>query len=360
MTRKRFLSTLFLTLLAGLAAFGCEKKEPDMPPIPRPGPPPGGNITTGGPTTTGQKFKVVFIPKNTGNPFFDVVSEGFKKSASELGFEYDMVGPSSGDATSQIPIIKAQIQQGVNAIAISANSPDAVAPALKEAQSKGIKVITLDADTTGHEDAREAFVMPVDFANIGKSQIELMGSLIGYKGDFAILSATTDAPNQNMWIQGMKEALASDPKYKDMKLVDTVYGDDKEEKSLTEANALLTKYPNLKGILAPTSVGVTKAAQAVEQAKAAPRVQVTGLGLPSQMSVYIQNGTVQKFALWDPAQMGYVGGYLLNGLLKGEIKAGEGTTFKAGTTEHKFGPKNVVIAGEPLVFDKANIAQYKF
>src|SRR5690242_15674838 len=117
MTRKRFISALLLTTLAALAAFGCEKQAPE---VPKPGPtPPGGTTATGGPAN-GQKFKVVFIPKNTGNPFFDVVSEGFKKSASELGFDYDMVGPASGDATSQIPIIKAQIQQGVNAIAISA------------------------------------------------------------------------------------------------------------------------------------------------------------------------------------------------------------------------------------------------
>jgi rhamnose transport system substrate-binding protein len=322
----------------------------------------GGTSTTSatGTAGTGGGYKVVYIPKNTGNSYFDPVITGFEKAGKELGYEFTTVAPATADATSQISFVKEQIQRGVNAIAISPNSPDALKPVLKEARDKGIKVVTVDADVDGGSAVRDASVLPVDFSIIGKNQIELMSSLIGGKGEFAILSATTDAPNQNSWIKGMKETL-KDPKYKDMKLVDIVYGDDEPQKSQRETEALLTKYPNLKGIIAPTSVGLGAAAQALETAQAAQRVQLTGLGLPNQMRSFVEKGTVKKLALWDPEAMGYTTGYLFDGLIKKDLKTTAGTTFKAGTLgEKKIGANGTVVAGPPLVFEKSNIGKYKF
>src|SRR5262245_38212312 len=171
-----------------------------------------------------SKIRIVYIPKNTGNPYFDPMIDGFRKAASETGMEFDTVAPATADATSQIPLVQAQVQRGVNVIAISPNSTDALNEVFKEAMAKGVIVVTVDSDLTGNEQCRNAGVLTVDPQTVGRSQIELMGSLIGYKGKFAILSATTEAPNQNMWIGYMKEAL-KDPKYKDMELVGIVYGD---------------------------------------------------------------------------------------------------------------------------------------
>lgn len=344
-------------VLAGLAILpvvlslgACTKGEPS-------GGAAGGSAASGSP---GKSLKIVFIPKNTGNPYFDAVSKGFEKAARERGFEFSTLGPSAADATSQIPFIKQQVQQQVSAIAISPNSPDAVRGALKEAIARGVRVVTVDADTEGFEDAREAFVQPADFGEIGKSQIELMGELTGYEGEFAILSATTDAPNQNAWIAGMKEAL-KDPKYAKMKLVEIAYGNDDPQKSLTESQALLTKHPNLRGILAPTSVGVVAAAQAVETAKAAERVSVTGLGTPNQMRRFVEEGIVKKFQLWDPADAGYLAGHLLVDLIEGKVKAQPGGKFTAGTLgERAFKEKNVTIGGPLVTFDKSNIGEYRF
>ncbi|HEX8465609.1 MAG TPA: rhamnose ABC transporter substrate-binding protein [Abditibacterium sp.] len=311
-------------------------------------------------SATGTKFKIVYIPKNTGNSYFEPVIAGFRKASEELGYDFTTVAPATAEATSQIPFIKQQVQRGVNAIAISPNSPDALKPVLKEAMAKGIKVVTIDADLEGNEDARDAVVLPVDFSIIGKSQVDLMSGLIGGKGDIAILSATTDAPNQNFWIRGMKTTL-KEPKYTGMKLVEIVYGDDEPQKSQRETEALLTKYPKLRGIIAPTSVGLVAAAQALETAQAAKRVQLTGLGMPTQTRRFVQNGTITKLALWNPEEMGYTAAYLIDGMLKGTIKPATGGSFKIGTRgERKFGKNNTVIAGPPLVFDKANIEKFNF
>ena len=335
--------------LGALCLAGCAKSG-DAPTTVSAGSPAG---------NAGAKTSVVYIPKNTGNAYFDSVITGFQKAAKEKNLDFTTVAPATADATSQIPFIKQQIQRGVKAIAITPNSPDALKPVLKQARDKGIKIIAVDADLEKNEDARDAVVLPVDFSVIGRSQIELLGDLIGNQGEIAILSATTDAPNQNSWIKGMKAAL-QDPKFSKMKLVEIVYGDDEPQKSQRETEALLTKYPNLKGIIAPTSVGLVAAAQALETAQAAKRVQLTGLGLPNQMRRFVQNGTVKKFALWNPEKMGYAAGVLMSDLLAGNGKTDADSTIKVGEDTLKFGEKGTLVAGPPLVFDAKNIGDYKF
>jgi rhamnose transport system substrate-binding protein len=211
-------------------------------------------------------------------------------------------------------------------------------------------------------------VLPTDFDKLGASQIELLGSMINYEGKFAILSATTDAPNQNYWIAGMKEAL-KDPKYSKMELADIVYGDDKPEKSRKEAESLLTKYPDLRGILAPTSVGVEQAAKTIEASGVYPGgpnakgagVVVTGLGTPLQMKSYLDKGIIQKVALWSPPDEGCVTAYLAASAAQGKVKLEAGQSFDVPNLGSRtLGKNNVVITGPPVVFTKDNVGQYQF
>jgi rhamnose transport system substrate-binding protein len=313
-----------------------------------------------GGAASAEKGTIVYIAKNQGNPYFDPLIDGFKKAVEENGYTFASQSPDTADATSQLRIVKDQIQLKASAIAISPNSTDALNTVFDEAMSKSIPVVTVDSDLTGNEQHRSVGVITVDVQSVGEGQIELLGSLINYEGKFAILSATTDAPNQNAWIVVMKETLKK-PKYAKMELVEIVYGNDEPQKSVTEAESLLTKHVDLKGIIAPTTVGIRSAAQVVQNAKQADSVFVTGLGLPSEMRGFIKDGTVKAFALWNPYDEGYLAGQVASQLAAGTLKPAPGVMFNAGTLgERTFKENNVVVTGPPFVFTKENIDQFKF
>ena len=286
------------------------------------------SLVLGGAALAQDPLKIVYIGKNTGNPYFDSITGGFVDACASLGCEFEFVAPATAEATSQIPFIEAQIQRGVNVIAIAPNSPDALNQVLEDAQSKGILVLTVNGDITGTEDKRDASILPVNFDIVGRDQVEMVGSLINYEGEIAILSATTEAPDQNKWIVGMNETLKSDPKYAKMTLVATVYGDDQPEKSTAEMEALLANFPNLRGVIAPTTVGIAAAAQVVQSRGIAETVKVTGLGLPSEMRDFVKDGTVTAFQLWSPYNEGWLAVHFALGLLDGSIKNEVGGTFE--------------------------------
>lgn len=307
-------------------------------------------------------IKIVYIGKNTGNPYFDSITGGFEDACKAKGCEFEFVAPATAEATSQIPFIEAQIQRGVNVIGIAPNSPDALNQVLDDARSKGILVLTVNGDLTGNESHRDATILPVNFDIVGRDQVEMVGSLIGYEGEIAILSATTEAPDQNKWIVGMNETLKSDPKYAKMSLVATVYGDDQPEKSTTEMEALLSNFPNLKGVIAPTTVGIAAAAQVVQSRGIADKVAVTGLGLPSEMRDFIKDGTVKAFQLWSPYNEGWLAVHFALGVMDGSIKNEVGSTFDVpnlGTVTINAN-NSINTQAELTTFNAENIDQFNF
>ena len=282
--------------------------------------------------TPGKAEKMVLLPKFLGILPFDQAHKGAEEAAKELQnpTPLQFLGPTPQNSVAgQIEIVTNATTQGVNAIMISNNSGDQIVPAAKAAQAKGIKVVTWDSPIPSAE-GEDVFVAQVDFAQIGKVMADMTLDLTGPAGGkFAILSASPDAANQNAWIAAMKTAL-KDPKYAKLNLVDTVYGNDESEKSYTQAQALVDKYPDLKVIVAPTSVGIVAAAKALQDEKLCDKVKVTGLGLPSEMLAYTKNGCGPEFALWSFVDLGYLAYYTAYALATGELKAEEGAKFKAG------------------------------
>ncbi|MCX7026087.1 MAG: substrate-binding domain-containing protein, partial [Spirochaetes bacterium] len=241
------------------------------------------------------KFAIVF--KNTGNPYGEKQLEGFKNGIEEQGFEAILRSPDLPTAEAQIQIIEQLIAQKVAAICIVGNDYNALTPVLKKATAAGIKVFSLDSSV--EPAARLVHVNQADSEKIGKTLVQAAKDMAGGKGEIAILSATSQASNQNIWIDFMKKELAK-PEFKDIKLVKVAYGDDLRDKSVSETEGLLRSYPNLKVIIAPTTVGIAAAGKVLTDKGLKGKVALTGLGLPSEMAEYIENGVCGYMFLWNP------------------------------------------------------------
>lgn len=303
-------------------------------------------------------LKLAFLPKQINNPYEKIVDDAGIKAAGEFGGKGKEVGPSDSSASSQVSYINTLIQQRQDAILIAANDPNAVCGPLKQAMKKDIKVVAYDSDTA--KECRQLFINQASSEEIGRSQIQHIAEQLDYKGEIAILSATQNATNQNTWIEFMKDELKK-PKYKNMKLVKTAYGDDDDQKSFQETQGLLKAYPNLKGIISPTTVGIAAAARYISDSSYKGKVVINGLGTPNQMRKYIKDGTVEQFSLWDPKKLGYLGSYAAAALASGQITGAEGEKFKAGELgEYTIGKDGEVILGPPTVFNQDNIDDFDF
>ncbi|MFF5262741.1 rhamnose ABC transporter substrate-binding protein [Actinomadura viridis] len=303
-------------------------------------------------------LKIAFLPKQVNNPYETIVDNAGIAAAKEYGGEAKEVGPSDASASSQVSYINTLVQQRHDAILIAANDENAVCGPLKAAMAKNVKIVAYDSDTA--KDCRNLFINQASSEEIGRSQVKLLSDQIGGKGEIAILSATANATNQNTWIKFMQDELKK-PEYSGLKLVKIAYGDDDDQKSFQQTQGLLQAYPNLKGIISPTTVGIAAAARYIGGSKYKGKVTLTGLGTPNQMRQFIKDGTVKQFALWDPKNLGYLASYAAAALASGQITGAEGEKFKAGKLgERTIGANGEVILGPPTVFDAKNIDQYNF
>ena len=321
---------------------------------------------TGAPTATGVKSgqTVYFIPKDTQNPYEVLADVGGQKALKEVGGKVVVSSGTADTAAAQIPSIQAAIQAHAAAIVIAANDPSALCPSLNQAAQAGIKIVSFDSDISCGNSPAHLFINQADTETIGTSEVDLLAKEINSTGQIAILSAAASATNQNAWIGYMKQELK---KYPNMKLVSTVYGNDDPATSLTVLQGLLSAYPNLKGIISPTTVGISTAGQYLSTHKdVAAKVTLTGLGLPSQMKSYVKDGTVKSFELWNPSNLGYLAGYAAVSLASGSASLQAGSTFKAGTLgtfkvlAPAAGTGASVVLGPPTVFDASNIDQFNF
>jgi rhamnose transport system substrate-binding protein len=300
--------------------------------------------------------KIALVVKSLGNGFFDAANKGAQEAAGEIGgVEVIYTGPTTASAEGQIEIINSLIAQGVNAIAISANDPDALVPALKRAMDAGITVISWDSGVAA--EGRSVHLNPSDTGLIGETIIKLAADYLPEGGDVAILSASSTATNQNAWIEAAKAILPT--KFPNINLVATVYGDDDSVKSTNEAKGLIASYPNLKAIIAPTTVGVVAAAQVVTDDGLIGKINVTGLALPSEFKQFIDNGSSQAVALWNPIDLGYSAVMIANQLVTGAATAEPGATISIGRVGSiTLGDDLSAAMAAPFTFDKSNIEEF--
>jgi rhamnose transport system substrate-binding protein len=280
----------------------------------------------------GQDVKMMLLPKFLGILPFDQANKGAQEAAAELQnpTAFDFVGPTAENSVAgQIEFVTNAPAADYDVVMLSNNSGEQIVPAAVAAQEAGTRVVTWDSPIPTGE-GESLFVAQVEFDETGQVMAEMARSILGDDGGkFAVLSASPDAANQNTWIAAMEKALEN-PEYDNIELLETVYGDDQSEKSYDQAQALLSKYPDMELIMAPTSVGIVSAAKAVQDEGLCDEVKVSGLGAPAELLEYTQNGCTPEYAWWSFVDLGYLTYYVSYMLATGAIQGVEGERFVAG------------------------------
>lgn len=321
------------------------------------------SATSGASSTTASSSagaKLFMLPKFTGIPPFTQADQGAQSVASQWGYKLSYGGPTTASATQQVTFINNAVAKGDKGVFISADNPSAVAPALERAMQSGVKVVSFDSDVL--PSARQIYVQGTSASQIANTELEMLGSQIGYSGDFAILSAQATDSNQVLWNKKLVAELKTNPKFKNMHLVSIVNPpDDGTPSAVQYTQSIIKEYPSIKGIIAPTTVAVAAAAQVMQQQNLCNKYVVTGLGDPSQMKSYVTSGCVKQFALWNFTTEGKVAMCAMHALLDGKITGKQGETFSCpGMSNLTVGAQGTVTAGPPEAFSKSNLSAFTF
>ena len=305
--------------------------------------------------------KIALVGKSAGNAFFEIAAASFVEAAEGEGATVDVVYPETATADAQIKVLDNLISQAPDAICISANDVNALQSVLEEAMEAGIKVSSFDS--APNPASRQVFVNQAGTKAVGQALLDAVYDMAGGEGQWAILSATSQAANQNAWIDAMKAIAEGDEKYAKLELVEVAYGDDEPQKSTDQTQALLDNYPELKVICAPTTVGIAAAAKLLQDTKSA--VKLTGLGLPSEMLEYTgadEAHSCPYFYLWDMQLLGKLSAYATIALINGDITGADGETFSVeGLGDFSVTPADdggtEIVQGLPLQFNSENIEE---
>jgi rhamnose transport system substrate-binding protein len=345
--RRRSLPLLAMLVVLSILAAACSSSPSSS----------GSSGSSSGGLKTG--LKVFVIPKNLGNNYFTTADSaktgGAIAALNALGESGSETSGTAATPASQIPAIQAAIAKGANALIVSATDPSALCPTLNEAMKRGITVVTYDSDAPS---CRDLFVNQASTAEIGTSEVDVLAKEIHDTGEIGIVSAAATATNQNAWIGYMKQELT---RYPNIKLVSVVYGNDDPPTATQVTEGLLEHYPNLKGIISPTTVGILAAAEVVDTPQWKGKVIVTGLGTPDEMKKYVADGVAPQFILWNPANLGYLAAYAAVNLASKKITNAAGQSFTAGKLgKYTVGAGHTILLGPPTVFDSSNINNFNF
>ena len=305
-------------------------------------------------TVFAEEWKIAFIPKLIGIPYFNAMEKGGLQAEKELGIKFIYTGPTTADSAKQIEMIDNLITQGVHAITVAPNDPVAIAPILKKAREKGIVVLT--SDTDGALDVRQAFVNQAKEEDIANTVVDELAKQMNQEGQLAVVSCGPTAWNLNTWILHQNARLSQYPK---MELLTVRYAGEDVQNGIRVALDVMSAFPELKGLIGECSTSAPAVAEAIKQAGKIGQVKGIGISVPSMMRPYIKEEVIESFVLWDPVKLGYLTIWAAKELLEGRDFAEWTEVPNVGKVEY-VADKKMLVLGPPTVFTKENVDNYDF
>lgn len=301
-----------------------------------------------------KEWKIAFIPKLIGIPYFNAMEKGGLQAEKDLGVKFIYTGPTTADSAKQIEMIDNLITQGVDAIAVAPNDPVAITPIIKKAKERGIVVLT--SDTDGALDVRQVFVNQAKEEAIANTVIDELAKQMSEEGQLAVVSCGPTAWNLNTWILHQNARLAQYPK---MELLTVRYAGEDVQNGIRVALDVISAFPELKGLIGECSTSAPAVAEAIKQAGKIGQIKGIGISVPSMMRPYVKEEVIESFVLWDPVKLGYLTVWAAKELLEGKEFAEWADVPNVGKVEYVAGKKMLVL-GPPTVFTKENVDNYDF
>jgi rhamnose transport system substrate-binding protein len=301
-----------------------------------------------------HKTVIAMMPKAKGDPYFVSCRRGAEEAARELGVDLIWDGPTELDPAKQNEVVEGWITRGVDVIAVSVDNVAGISTVLRKARSRGIGVLTWDADA--ESDARDFFIDQATPQGIGEAIADQVAEMLHGEGSFAIVTGSLTAANQNEWIKYIRSRVAE--KYPRVKLVTIRPSDDDRDRAFVETQTIMKVYPEVRAIAAISAPAVPGAAEAVRQSGRAD-VRVTGLSLPNLCKPYVHSGEIHSIVLWNTRDLGYLTVEAAQALRAGKLKAGDSSLAggRLGTIELR---GSEVMLGKPFLFTRENIDQFDF
>jgi ABC-type sugar transport system substrate-binding protein len=334
-------------------------------------------------------YRVGVIPKFIAEDYFIAAERGFKTAAEELGnVQVDWVGDTMAQtsAANQQNYIQSFIDREYDAILVSALDPQSYANTLQDAREQGILVVTWDADVRA--DARDWFVNQGEFDLIGIATLQgIAGDLeadysASNKAAVALVSTTTDSPNQNAWLDAIiseyESKRTSDYAHIDLMTDDDeiVYAGNDQGTADEKIKALLSANPDIKGIVALSSNTVPAVSSARDQLGITDDIKIVGISVPESSRGDMEAGKMSAVVLWQPFDLGYLTLHLAVDVLEGNAPSGnryvsplsgtlmtvsfvDGAEVNYPSDGHKILANNEVILGPPIVWNLSNIDYFR-
>jgi AI-2 transport system substrate-binding protein len=267
---------------------------------------------------------VVFVPKLTGNAFFEAANKGAQEYAARNGFKVDYRGSPKAEVAEQVAVIESAIESKPGAISVSSLDATALDAVLKKARSRGIKVTTWDSDVSG--DARSVMVSQGTPSQLGRMLVEMSAKALEKRGvnpaaspvKYAWHYSQAEVSDQNSWRAFGEEYIRSAfPNWENVK-PDNYYSFQNPDRALEVGLEILKEHPDIDLIICNDSTSLPGQAEALKSlGKGAGDVTVTGFASPTAMRGYAKAGTIDRWGLWDCQLQGalacYVSYYLASG-----------------------------------------------